>query len=315
MRRRTATWILSGLAALGALLVLPIEPALVGAIRSAARVEPAPRPVQLVPEIGVDVDEPPRVVVSYPRLFEPVLPEAPPRYPHWAPPSRLRTPVGGRVLVEAQRAIREHRCADALHAVQQGIHEVSPDYVALVGPAWLCFDYAYTRRLARMQVDDPRGMAVVHALLGSPRWNGPADPGPVPFWYRQAEDGVEFRLERLSADDVLRRELVAVFGEQNLADQMARDLHLEAMAAVAQSRIAPADRNLQDVEQWARRVFMVEWALGQVPGDLLRAHRRELVPELERLLDLATAARGVGGERLEVPETVLRARRAGRGQP
>ncbi|MEO0602021.1 MAG: hypothetical protein AAF211_11340 [Myxococcota bacterium] len=306
MNRSTITWVLAGLAALGVALVTPTESTLVDVIETVgtevAETSTEPRFIAEVPPLEV---APPQW------LFAPDLPRAPDRMPRRS--LNVRTPIGGRVMVEAVSAARSGHCADALETLQYGMHEVSPDYAGLVRPVWRCFDETHGRPLSKARVASQLGMQAVDEHLSGERWWNDRQE-PTPYWYRAAKGGLELRLERLTADPLLQEALLLEFHAPELADQLARDVHLEALAAVSMSRIAPAARDVRSVEVWARRVFVAQWALRELPGELLARHRPEVFAAVEALLDEATSLREVDGEMWPVPAVVRQARAVARGE-
>ncbi|MEM6928705.1 MAG: hypothetical protein AAF602_17335 [Myxococcota bacterium] len=306
MNRSTITWVLAGLAALGVALVTPAESTLVGVIETVgtevAETPPAPRFIAEAP--GPEV-APPQW------LFAPDLPAAPHRMPLRS--LNVRPPIGGRVMVEAVSAARSGRCAEALETLQYGMHEVSPDYAGLVRPVWRCFDETHGRPLSEARVTSQLGMQAVHEHLSGERWWHDRRER-TPYWYRAAQGGLELRLERLTADPLLQEALLLEFHAPTLADQLARDVHLEALAAVSMSRMAPAERTVESVDLWARRVFVAQWALRELPGELLGQYRPEVFAAVEALLDEATSLRQVDGEVWPVPAVVRQARAVARGE-
>jgi hypothetical protein len=137
----------------------------------------------------------------------------------------------------------------------------------------------------------------------------------VPTWGRPALDGIEFRLEQWADDPEMNEVVAGLFGEPQLADTVAIDLHLVALAAEGLSRIPPAQRNVQIEEAWARRVYVVARALGGVAGRVLGQHRREVLETVRSLQEAATSPRvpGDGTEPWPVPVVVTEAKEAGEG--
>lgn len=302
MKRTTATWGLLALAILGSTLVMPTSSDEESAARPAAaveRIEPT-SPYERMSEaaFGERGTVAPEVV-----LFAPELPDPPARLPRLPERFTLAAPKG-RVHVEVIEALRRRDCASALDALQYGLHEVSIDYAGLVRSVWMCFDSVHGQALRTARIEWPFRLWEVFEHLGRREATG-----AEPAWYQHAVTGLELRLERYTADALLREITEDLYGQPGLADRFAVDLQLEALAATTLSRLPSEQWTPSRVDQWARRVFVVEWALGQQPGALLSAYRPEVVTELRRLLDEAMApADG------PVPPSVLEARAVARGE-
>jgi hypothetical protein len=275
--------------------------------------DPEPEPEPDAPDPEADVADP-----TLP-LFKPELPKAPRRLPH-RPQKFTHPPPGGPLQFQAVDASRRRDCPAALAAVQKGMREVSIDHATLYKGAWFCFNEAYQRRLEQAEAVtwDDFTYQLPH-FEGPPETKAAAirenkDLEKLPSWYRPAVGGLGYRLEQFSADPQMDEVLVDLFGEPTIADHLAKDLHMEALAAVGLSRIPPDDREPVMEEAWARRVYVLASALKGRPGRLLDAHRRELIPELRALLDEATTQRmGPDGDLREVPKMVLEARQVAEG--
>lgn len=276
---------------------------------------------------GTDTDtdteapEVPEVVEAGP-LFAPELPAAPRRLPH-RPTRFTQPPPGGPVQYQSVQAARNKRCAQSLAEVQQGM-SMSVDYAALYRGAWLCFVDVHQRPLEQASVEGPQDFIFV-----LPHFEGPPeerqaqarDPelAKVPEWFRPAVDGIEYRLEAYLVSDQSDK-LVDVlndqFGEPTVTDQLARDLHLVALAAEGLSRAETDDGFLQEKVRmwWARRVYVATRAMNGRVGRAIERHRPELVPEIRELLERATSPRSdADGNEIPVPEMVIQARDVGLG--
>ena len=251
------------------------------------------------------------------QLFKPEIPDAPRRLPHRST-RYTQPPPGGQVQFSAVSAARNKECAKALHEVQRGM-EISIDYARLYNQAWLCFADAHQRPLEQAHVvywEDFR--YIVPHFEGTPEERrGALEEDPelknLPEWYRPAVDGVEFRLERYAEsndNDKLVDVLNDQFGEPTVADQLAVDLHLVALAAEGLSRVNdPSD---EAVQWWARRVYVATRALNGRVGRTIDRHRHEMIPVIRELLKEASEPRQLhGGGMSTVPEVVLLARDVG----
>jgi len=249
-------------------------------------------------------------------LFDPDLPEGPRRLANRAT-RYTAPPPGGRFQYEAVTAARSGNCPQALDAVDAGV-EVSVDHATLYRGAWLCFGETHARALELAESESWEEFAYeLEHFEGPPeamRDASEADAGraALPRWYQPAVGGIEFRLDRFQANPTMRVVVDDVFGAPTIADHLAKDLHMEALAAVGLSRVPPSERTPSQISSWARRVFYTAWTLRGRPGQYVDAHRSELVPELFRLLDEATSA--PEGESWDVPEVVLEARAVGEGR-
>ena len=109
--------------------------------------------------------------------------------------------------------------------------------------------------------------------------------------------------------------MIDLLGEPTVADQLARDILMEAQAARGLSRVE--EPNEQVIDWWSRRVYVTAMVLEGNLGQLLRSHRAELVPELESLLEDATTERLPEGadpddpkvKPIPVPDKVIEASR------
>jgi hypothetical protein len=204
-------------------------------------------------------------------------------------------------------------------AIQRGMREVSPDHAVLYRTVWMCFTDAHQRPLMAAQAPtwDDFQLLLPH-FEGAPevrRNPTSAELQKVPIWARPAIDGIEFRLEQWSDDPEMNEVVSGLFGEPQLADTVAIDLQLIAIAADGLSRVPPAQRNVHIEEEWARRVYVVSRALNGLPGRLLGQHRRDTLEIVRQLQESATTPRdpGTGEEPWPVPEMVLAAKESGEG--
>jgi len=250
-------------------------------------------------------------------LFAPELPPAPRRLPH-RPTRYTQPPPGGQVQWVSVQAARNKRCAKALDEVQKGM-STSIDYAALYRGAWLCFVDTHQRPLEQASVQQAEDFIfVLPHFEGAPeeRETQLSDPeiAKLPEWYQPAVDGIEFRLERY-ADSNQSDKLVDVlndqFGEPTVADQLAKDIHMVALAAVGLSRVETDDEHLQRkvTMWWARRVYVATRAMNGRAGRALERHRPELIPEIRALLQEATTPRELPDETTTtVPDEVVLAK-------
>jgi protein phosphatase len=251
-------------------------------------------------------------------LFAPKIPPGPRRLPHGSG-THTQAPPGGTLQNEAMNAVKRKDCPRALLAVQRGMREVSPDHAVLYRSAWVCFTDAHQRPLMAAQAAtfDDLQLLLPH-FEGAPelrRNPGSEELKKVPVWGRPALDGIEFRLEQWSDDPEMHEVVAGLFGEPQLADTIAVDLHLVALAAEGLSRIPPDMRNPRIEETWARRVYVVARALTGPAGRMLGQHRRDILQIVRDLQATATTPHdpGDGTEPWLVPEMVLEAKEAGEG--
>jgi len=244
-------------------------------------------------------------------LFRPELPPAPRRLPT-RPILYTQPPPAGHLQTRSVNAYRRRDCSAALDAIAEGMAQ-SIDHAVLYRGAWLCFEKAHQERLARAEAATWNDF--VHLLEhfeGTPEMMASAtrshpDRRNRPRWYRAPVGGIEYRLERFTEDEQLVDVVDDLFGRPTVADHLAADVHLEALAAHGLSRLPPDERTPALVDSWARRVYYTAWALRHRPGRRIAVARPELLPELRRLLDEAT--RPPEGSDQAVPEPVLEARR------
>lgn len=245
-------------------------------------------------------------------LFDPSLPPSPRRLPV-RPLRYTQAPPGGRFQYEAVAAARRRDCPTALVEAKKGL-EVSIDHATLFRGIWLCFNEAHQRQLEQATAYSFADFAfLLEHFEGSPEAMDKAldrDPAlrKVPRWYRAPVGGIEFRLRHFIEDEMLVDMVGDIFGEPTITDHLAKDVHLEAQAAVGLARVPVEDRTPALIDTWARRVYTTALALRLRPGRYLDAHRPELIPLLRDLLDVATV------DAPDVPAVVLHARRVGEGE-
>ncbi|MEM6928659.1 MAG: hypothetical protein AAF602_17105, partial [Myxococcota bacterium] len=313
----------AGLLAIGAstLLLLPGDPALV--IDEATFItldetfpaEGSERPRD-VAELGGSESGGGRVAAVDRPLFRPDVPPAPRRLP-LRPTGYTQPPPGGPLQYEAVSAARRRDCPKALESVQKGVREVSLDHATLYRGTWLCFNEAHQRKLELAEAFTWADFAyLLQHFEGPPEAMRDAsvrerDRTRVPRWYRDPVGGIEFRLWHYADDEQMAEIVHGLFGGASVADHLATDVYLEALAAVGLSRVPPVDRTPALVDSWARRVYVTTWALGSRPGQAIATHRGQLLPELRRLIDEATAP--PPGTDWPVPEPVRQARAVGEG--
>jgi len=257
-----------------------------------------PEPVDVVPqpepvEIPADTEaEQPAVVEAvepFPPVeeggfyFDPDLPSLKRRYSHrasrsWGPP-----PYGTGQLMIAQ-AVKDGRCAEALVATMEAMSD-SVDYGDMYKEVWLCFNVVHHQPLASATAETPEGFG---ALL--PHFEGKPQPDSRwPAWYLPATSGIEFRLDKYMGSgevDLFAEAMLDQYGAERLADQLLRDILLEAQAAVSLSRLE--DPSPLHVQWWARRVYTIARAMEGLPGELIREQSPDGAELTEGLLDEAT---------------------------
>lgn len=229
------------------------------------------------------------------------LPPPPRRLPHRRT-QYTQPPPGGQLQFQAINAARRRQCAQAMDAVTLGMTTISPDHATLYKGAWLCFNEAHQRKLEQASVSLETLHTALRHLEGPVLERLAADPEVV-SWARPAADGLEARLERFgSAEPWMEEVLSDLFTEQRLADDLAKDVLMEAGLA---SWLSQQSQTPLVVDALARRVYVSRRALSTRIGRLLDEHRGEVVPTV--LAQLAQVeARSTAVE-------VLEAARAGAG--
>jgi len=248
-------------------------------------------------------------------VFNPDLPPAPRRLPV-RPTRYTQPPPGGPLQFKSVNAYRRRDCPTAMEAVREGM-EVSIDHATLYRGTWLCFNEAHQRRLEQAESQSWADFAYqLEHFEGTPEamaeaTRTDANRRRYPRWYRDPVGGIEYRLKHFTEDEEMVDVLYDLFGEETVADHLAKDVHMEALAAYGLSRIPPEERTPALIDAWARRVHITAWALKNRPGRSLDAHRKELMPELRGLLEQATSP--PEGTRWRVPPQVIQARKVGEG--
>ncbi|MCA9567096.1 MAG: serine/threonine-protein phosphatase [Myxococcales bacterium] len=243
------------------------------------------------------------------------VPKAPRRLPH-RPARYLQSPPGGQHMFRAVQAARDQKCAESLSAVQDAMG-VSPDHAKLYSQAWYCFGNTHGAALDGLTLDDWSRLPELENHLRG--WPLPGDPPiawtkegeKVPLWYREAADGVEYRLSAWASSDdkdLMREVITDLKGAPTVADELAHDVWIEATMAAALARTEEPDPSV--VEAWARRVYIASSAMNGRVGRMLSQHRPELVPTIEQLLAQATTPPEGG----KLPPEVERALEVGTGK-
>jgi len=285
-----------------------------------AEVEPE---VQVQPaEMAAQLQEEEPEPIEQQLLFAPDLPPAPRRLPT-RPVEFTQPPPGGPLQFMAVEATRRQDCPQALAAVQEGMKTISVDHATLYSGAWLCFNEAHQRELEQGTVatwDDfkyklPHFEGTPEQQQAAVRDDKTGRLGRLPHWYRPAVGGVEYRMEMLAQDEEMGHVLTDLLGEPTVADQLAKDVMMEALAARGLSRVPLEGRTPSLVAAWARRVYVTAWALRSSPGRLLDQYRRsDVLPEVRRLLKDSTEPWvAADGTAVPVPEVVQTARDVGAG--
>lgn len=266
---------------------------------------PALPPVEALP---LEVTEP------SPVLFDPDVPKAPRRVPV-RPRHFTHPPPGGPLQYEAVTAARRRDCSAAMAAVQKGM-EISVDHATLFRGAWLCFDEAHQRKLAQGQSndwDDFASRQLEHFEGAVELWDNAAWANPEllrsPHYLRSPLGGIEYRMWQYVRDEQMADIVHDLIGAEKVADTLAADLYLESEAALGFARLHPDDQTSEVVEAWARRVFILGWALRRRPGRMIDEHRPEMLAHLRDALDEASLPR----DGRSVPRQVREARKLGGG--
>lgn len=244
-------------------------------------------------------------------LFAPVLPPPPRRLP-WRSNECTQPPPGGTEQFRAVEAARRHDCRDSLDAVQAGMKK-SIDHCRLYQTAWLCFDESHQRPLEVAKAKDyPDAKYQLPHFEGAPEQvteKLTEEQKRLPGWFRPPVDGLEYRLAQWNSDPQMAHFVTDLLGEPKVADEFAKDLHLEALMAAGMACQPEGDRTPAMIDAWARRVYVVTRALERDrTGRLLNQHRSELIPVLRSLIKTATTPiAGPDGKTIPVPDEVLEA--------
>ena len=279
-----------------------VEPG--GLAQDARNPTPLPRLSSELPEV-VQAPEP-----ILPLFDATELPRPPRRLPHRAT-RYTQPPPGGQLQFQAVSAARRRDCPAALDAVQEGM-KISIDHATLYRGAWLCFNEAHQRKLEQNVAHSWSDFAYrLPHFEGTPEKKEAVEKtnskiARLPPWFRPAVGGLEYRLEAFTNDPNMEEVMADLFSEARVADQLAKDLHMEALAAYGLSQLPLEERSKPAIEAaWARRVYILAWSLERRPGRLLDKHRRELLPTLRDLLDKATSpVQDERGRDVRVPEQV-----------
>lgn len=304
MKRWVATVLLAGLATVAAL----VTPS-----RRASPPDADPDPPRQTPTIALDLPLEDLADSAIPQrpVFHPGLWLAPARQPALA--SRFEHDIGQgslRTLVETASCAKGLKAMEDVareSSVQAGVYEIT----------WRCFNESHQRALASTRAQTWSEFALVmEHFEGTPEAMARAiarspDLADDPAWSRPAVGGLEYRLQRYTDDEHLADALRDRLGDPTVADHLTADLQLEALAAVGLSRVPPEARTPALVDAWARRVYVMSWALRGRPGRLLHAHRGEALELLRGMLDLATVVPPDAS--WTVPEVVRTARAVGEG--
>ncbi len=267
---------------------------------------------------------------------------APPAVPLFAPealpdvknPSHhavkyLNPPPGGSEQFEAISAAKETKdCEHSLDVVAIAIKK-SVDYATLYTHPWKCFNDEHQKPLLNTKATDLTSFKyLLPHFQGEPPVDPtaaptetPAKPGPN-SWAEDAFGGIEYRMEKfhLSGDkDRLADVVLDKYGSKVVADQLMRDMWVEANAARGLSALEAQDE--ETVQWWARRVYVTQryWA-GPI-GALIRRERPDVAPKIEAMMKESVKAIDprllekpiAKGEFPPLPQAVWEAYGAGRG--
>lgn len=209
--------------------------------------------------------------------FAPDIPPLPPFQPH-RPTEYTRKPPGGTVQFNAVQAARNHECAAAQQAVAEAML-ASHDYGSLYNQAWYCFTMSHSNFLASSTADTTEAFS--HLIRS---FQGDADLA----WSDPPTDGIEYRLaawETSTETDLFRKVMLDILGPEKVADQLARDVQLEAEAALWLSRLPEHDA--QTASWWARRVYMGHRAMSGAVGLAIRGVYPDRATQIDSLLQAA----------------------------
>lgn len=242
--------------------------------------EVVPPAADAVAEPAASADAPPTAPVFEP--FHLILPDPIHFRPH-RPTEFTRRPPGGTLQYETIQHSRNKECAVAMDVLNRAMQE-SQDYGSLYRQVWYCYDLAHFRPLSTAtatSVDDFREL--IPYLQGPLPENAPADG-----WASVATEGLEHRFEawnRSNDLDRFRTVMLDLIGPERAADQLGRDLLIEAQAAVWLSTLA--EQTPETAQWWARRVYQGHRALRGPAGDVIRAQQPDLAIYISQLLDRA----------------------------
>lgn len=289
------------------------------------------RPLEVDPEEGptVHIEDGGDVVVAEAQptdpdveyLYKPEIPDPPRRLPH-RPLEYTQPPPGGPDQWTAVQSARTRKCAESLEAVARGM-KASIDHASLYSQSWFCYNEVHQRPLMDARVVEIKEFKPLIDSFRGPeelREELPDEVKKLPEWFQPPVDGIEHRLlafDQSDNKDKFRVVMADLLGEPTLADQLTRDVLLEAQAAVALSKI---DDPSDDVKQWwARRVYITAKVMDGPIGRLIERHRPELVEEIQGLLDASTAPRPVDpddpdSKMIDPPDMVIEAYEVGIGE-
>jgi serine/threonine protein phosphatase PrpC len=253
-------------------------------------------------------------------LVKLVVPPAPGRLPRSAQEC-TQPPPGG---AEQQRAIqfaRTSQCAASLDEVQKAM-DISPDHCTLYKMAWPCFRAVNVDPLIHrdkpVQTWDDLVLLLPHLNGARAEHEAQLQQNPSlaqrPDWSRPATSGIEYRLEAWERSELMQRYLSDLYGEPQVADELGKDLYVEAQIAVGLACAPPEKRTPVMESAWARRVYVLARALSGPSGAIIAHHRDDLTPRLRSALALAVTERvGPDGRIVPVPGVVRDAYDAGTG--
>lgn len=273
--RKAATTVgLTSLALIGAWLAFP-------SLQQSTQEIPAPSAaVQQTPA-------PPPVAVDTTRWLTLEKMVSPRRLPT-RPNDCTQPPPGGAFQVSIIEASRRRHCTDALEIWTRGMED-SEDHCTLMRTVWLCFNETETVQLSGRSFADFDELVplLIHLegdlALRSARADLPVEAS-APSWSRPASGGIERRLEAFQQQENLQEVVFDLFGRPTVADDLAKDLWIEAQIARAIAKIPEAERTSYMIEVWARRVYVLASAMYGKPGELLQTNRKELYDPLRDLL-------------------------------
>ncbi|MBN2797684.1 MAG: serine/threonine-protein phosphatase [Deltaproteobacteria bacterium] len=214
--------------------------------------------------------------------FQVVLPDPVHFRPH-RPSTYTRRPPGGTSQYETIQHSRNRECSEAMGVLNKAIQE-SLDFASLYRQVWYCFDASHARPLATTTADGPEDFRKVLIHLEGQG----IDEASADAWSRTAPGGLEYRFEawnRSSDLDRFREVMTDLIGSQRVADQLGRDLLVEAQAAVWLSTLP--ERTPETDLWWARRVYQGQRALRGPVGDVIRSEQPDLALYIGQLFTQA----------------------------
>lgn len=180
---------------------------------------------------------------------------------------------------EVSRKVGAGDCRGAYERSKVGVAE-STAFAPLMRTTWGCFNARHSVPLSRVDAETYDDFLVE---LG--HFQGGAQGETETPWIAEPTDGIEFRLQEFETRDGprgLREIAVSLLGARVVADDLVRDVMLEATAAWALVRSPEAGPAHH--AHAARRLYVASRAMQGPTGLLIRAQRPLAAAQLDELL-------------------------------